>query len=384
MIKWSDPSTLDKRGKPKVFRERFSEGRKGDAEKRLAQLERDTDIVGVSGLSFNAREKADYFGSRQILDFAGHDTVLLVEIAREYVRNHPMVTRRAPPIEELLAEFLTYKVMVENRRAVTVANLKRRIEAWMAWQAILTLHDVNEASLKALLARRGVSATTRINDASAVSAFLSWLHAERWRGGNELLDLRKPQTDARAPSALTAQQVGALLRSAQNFEDGRLLPYFALCTLAGLRPGEAATTDPSQVKTSARRPIVRVSTGKKRRRIRAVPLSKAFIAWWNVVKVKPSPLFDAGRDRWAFDRIRQNAGLIDWTGNISGKRKLKFSHWQDDICRHTWISMQLELTQDENTVALQAGNSVSIIHEHYLSLMDQDEAEAIAALRPKK
>ncbi len=211
---------------------------------------------------------------------------------------------------------------------------------------------------------------------------MTWLHAERWRGPNELLDLRRPQIDVRSPRALTAEQVESLLRAAQTFEDGRLLPYFTLCILASLRPGEAATTNPKQVKSTARRPIVRVTTGKKRRRVRAVPISDGFISWRNVVKTKPDPLFDAGRDRWTFDRIRQEASLIDWTGNISGRRKLKFSHWQDDICRHTWISMQLELTQDETAVAMQAGNSVAIIHEHYLSLMDRDEAEAIAALRP--
>lgn len=131
MIKWTDPTTKNKQGRPKVFWERFAEHCEAEAEKRLVELQRAVSKVGTSGLGFSKRGQGDYFGARQILDVAGFSDLSLIEVARNFVRSNPVISRKAPPIDELLEQFLDYKANVENRRQVIVANLKRRIEAWM-------------------------------------------------------------------------------------------------------------------------------------------------------------------------------------------------------------------------------------------------------------
>ncbi|MBI5768083.1 MAG: hypothetical protein HZA93_09825 [Verrucomicrobia bacterium] len=109
--------------------------------------------------------------------------------------------------------------------------------------------------------------------------------------------------------------------------------------MAGLRPREATT----QATADVRADHLRVATGKRRRSARAVPVGAAFRAWWKLAP-RTDPPFAAGRDRWLFDRIRADAGLVRWAGNISGKRTPLESAWQEDILQHTWISARLATT----------------------------------------
>lgn len=83
----------------------------------------------------------------------------------------------------------------------------------------------------------------------------------------------------------------------------------------------------------------------------------------------------------AFDQIREQAGLIQ-RGTGGDRKKLTLRLWQDDICRHTWISWRLAELKDEAQVALEAGTSVQMIHEHYLQWLDGKSVKALAGMRP--
>jgi len=255
------------------------------------------------------------------------------------------------------------------------------VGAWITTHTITHLAEINEVTLRAMKLRKGVSAQTRINDMAAVSSFLGYLVERRILSSNPLQGMSCPQRDIRMPRVLTPEQAQALLEAARTEAGGRLLRYFALCLLAGLRPGEAAALDPAQVNTGPGGRIA-VVTSKRRRRGRAVPVNAPFRAWWKVAPPTPAPLFDWVRDRVAFDAIRTRAGLIE-RGQGGDRKRLKIRLWQDDICRHTWISWRLAETQNEAQVALEAGTSVHMIHEHYLQWLDARAVKALARIRPE-
>jgi len=49
--------------------------------------------------------------------------------------------------------------------------------------------------------------------------------------------------------------------------------------------------------------------------------------------------------------------------------------WQEDICRHSWISYRLAVVKDEAQVAREAGNSPDVIYRHYFQLVSDAQAK---------
>lgn len=378
LVVYSDTTQRDRDGKPRRIRFRFAQ--EVDARKKLSELTKGVEIGGVVGLTWSMRTRADAEAARQILDAAGLEHVTLAEIARQHVKTLPAGAQIDHDLDPLLEEFIEAKTR-EERRQTSIDNLQRRVKAWLDREKLTTVTSINDAALRGLKMRKGVSAQTRINDMAAVSSFLSYLTVDRRiLAANPMAGMSRPTRDIRMPRVLTPDQAKALLEAAQQVEDGRLLRYFTLCLLAGLRPGEAARLDPAAV-VMTRGGRISVTLSKRRRRGRAVPISPTFRAWWSAAPQTPAPLFDWERDRVAFDEIRERAGLIQ-RGTGGDRKKLVVRLWQDDICRHTWISWRLAELKDEAQVALEAGTSVQMIHEHYLQWLDAKSVKALAAMRP--
>lgn len=57
--------------------------------------------------------------------------------------------------------------------------------------------------------------------------------------------------------------------------------------------------------------------------------------------------------------------------------------WKFDALRHSYASYRLALIKDVQQLAMEMGNSPSIIFRHYLSLKHEDEAEKWFGIRPK-
>lgn len=393
-VVYSDPSQRDRHGKPRRFARHFKLEK--EARDHHGKLMKQAANVGTSGLSMDARQRADHYAARQVLDAAGFTGMSTTEAMRRFIEAQPATEAKlALPVDELLPMFVAAKQVEENAAPHTVDNLRKRVQAWVTREQILTLADINETTLLALKQRKGVSARTRINDMAAVSSFLSWLKERRMRGPNELLDMTRPATDRKVPRLLTPDQVRRLLTAAHELGEARLLRFFTLLLLAGLRPNEAAQVRAEDVRLNAKPPFVRVLRGKIRNRPRPAHVLKNFRAWWSTghwpepwtakekAGLEPVPLFRTSRDRRLFNRIREAAGLLQV--DYGGKKwmTLKGNGWEPDICRHTWISVRLQQTKDEQAVAYEAGTSVDMIHAHYLDTVDDKAVRAIEAIRPQ-
>lgn len=353
-----------------------------EANRRAGELRRDINHVGTVGLHLDAAMRNDYLAARRVLDAAGWTDLQLAELARDFVAKASKSGDARTPVAPLFEEFLRVKEYDENLSARRVATLRVRVRAWIRDQAIATLGDIRREKVMPLRARPGVSARTRLADMSAVSTFCDWLVGEKWLAQNPLDGVPRPEADATTARVLTAAQVRALLDAARTHGDGRLLRYFALAIFAGLRPGEIERLRPEHLRAEGKSPIVRVVGGKRRQRVRVIPILPVLRAWLAVAPVH-WPISDLARkDRRLFDAVRQAAGLIEWKGSLTGRRETVRSDWQDDICRHTFISLRMAMTHDEGLVALEAGNTPDVIHAHYLSMIDDKEMRAMLSVRP--
>ncbi len=57
--------------------------------------------------------------------------------------------------------------------------------------------------------------------------------------------------------------------------------------------------------------------------------------------------------------------------------------WPHNVLRHSFISYRVALIQNANQVALEAGNSTSIIFKHYRELATEDLADQWFGILPK-
>lgn len=248
LVVYTDTTRRDRAGKPLRFRFRFAD--EADAREKHKQLTKGVEIGGVTGLTWDLRTRADAEAARRTLDAAGFEELTLNELARQYVKTQPAGARIDHDLDLLLEEFIEAKTR-EERRQTSIDNLERRVKAWLVRENLTTVASINDTALRALKLRKGVSAQTRINDMAAVSSFLSYLTVDRRiLAANPLAGMSRPTRDIRMPRVLTPDQAKALLEAAQLVEGGRLLRYFVLCLLAGLRPGEAARLDPAAVVTT--------------------------------------------------------------------------------------------------------------------------------------
>jgi hypothetical protein len=64
-------------------------------------------------------------------------------------------------------------------------------------------------------------------------------------------------------------------------------------------------------------------------------------------------------------------------------RALKID-WPNNVLRHSFISYRIAIVQSADQVALEAGNSPSIIFKHYRELTTEEQAEKWFGILPKE
>jgi hypothetical protein len=66
---------------------------------------------------------------------------------------------------------------------------------------------------------------------------------------------------------------------------------------------------------------------------------------------------------------------------LAGTLKIK---WPNNVLRHSFISYRIAIVQSADQVALEAGNSPSIIFKHYRELTTEEQAEKWFSIMPKE
>src|SRR5665213_2951462 len=151
----------------------------------------------------------------------------------------------------------------------------------------------------------------------------------------------------------------------ETYEKGSLVPYFALCLFAVIRPsqrdGEISKLLPEHIRLDTGVILIEPEVSKVRMK-RQVTIQPNLAAWLKAYPFKPI-----------------NACYIEYHRPKITKR-FALTH---DVMRHTFISMFVAKYRSMGEAALQAGNSESIIRKHYLDLKSPADAEEFFGIRPK-
>jgi hypothetical protein len=155
---------------------------------------------------------------------------------------------------------------------------------------------------------------------------------------------------------------------AENYRGGALVPFFALCLFAGIRPcvrtGEILKLQPDHVRLDTGVIHIEPEVSKVRMK-RNVTIQPNLEAWLQAYPLDRFPIVVP-----ALQKHRAKVAKL-----------FGLSH---DVMRHTFISFFVAKFRSMGEAALQAGNSETIIRKHYLDLKTPAEAEEFFGILPKR
>jgi integrase len=239
--------------------------------------------------------------------------------------------------------------------------------------------DVLPDHIEHYLAHRNVSANTKDANCRAISSFFTWcMKGKRhWCINNPCYAVEiegRTDEDDREPVVLPVEECERLLRAAEAFEGGKLVPYLALCLFGGLRPFETARLTWEQVNLADQEIRLRgqqTKTGKGRM-VAICPTLKAWLGRYKGQDEVYRPSYDL-----ELRQVRKSIGYGEPT-----EERPDLKPWVPDVLRHTAISHYFRATGSYGRTAEQFGNSESIIKKHYQGRVSSKETKGFYALRP--
>jgi integrase len=294
-----------------------------------------------------------------------------------FLLDYALTNYRAPDRQQTLADavkaYLATKTAEQARKIISACQLTtitRHLKVLQKHFPKATVADLTASRLTAYFQCGNVSLKTYNNRRGVVSTLLKFAFQQDWIAVNPIAKVAYHRIAHQRGSAatLTAERAQELMTRVENYRDGALVPFFALCLFAGIRPclrtGEILKLQPEHVllETGVIHIEPEVSKVKMKRNVTIQP---NLAAWLRAYPLADFPIIIPALQKHRY-KIAKEFGL---------------SH---DVMRHTFISMFVAKFRSLGEAALQAGNSESIIRKHYLDLKSKEEAERFFGILPKR
>jgi integrase len=285
--------------------------------------------------------------------------------------NHRDPTHQKP-LGEAVAAYLAVKAAEHEQSLISPSQLttiKRHMAALKKHFPGVSVGELTAARLTQYFQRGKPCLKTYNNRRGLVSTFLKFTENQEWIATNPIKKVPYYRIARRRGSAktLTAAQAQELMTYVEGFQGGQLVPFFALCLFAGIRPcvrtGEILRIRPEHVLLDTG--VIRIEPEvSKVKELRSVAIQPNLAAWLRTYPLREFPIIVPNLQKYRA-RIAERFGLTH------------------DVMRHTFISMFVAKFRSMGEAALQAGNSESIIRRHYLDLKSATEAEQFFGILPQ-
>ena len=299
----------------------------------------------------------DYVRSRSI---AGSES--LAAMATDYSRHFGNVTRRAS-VPEVVAHLLKSKAQ-DGASVRHLAQLRSVLNRFASAHPLPIL-DVTTPDIDTWLRGFNVSATSRNSMLVYIKLLFSFALTHNYlpEGRATAADpLKKIKAQGGEVEIYTPKQMETILHAAPP----HLVPLLAIGAFSGIRMAELARLDWGAVDLERRHIEVRAGQAKTASR-RLIPISDNLIAWL-------TPLPRTGRVIAASQYHKEISALA---------RALNIG-WPHNVLRHSYISYRIAKVKSADQVALEAGNSPTIIFKHYRELTTEDLADKWFGILPKE
>jgi len=302
------------------------------------------------------------------------DEQLLAAVTFWQEKGRPQARVESPRLDEAVAQFVAWLDSAGcPLREQSRHGLRIRVGIFGSSLSNLELDAITPETIEGFLDRLKVAPVTKDNYRRAVSRFFSWCIARprRWTATNPCRAVRIERShDDAPPQVLSVAECESLLRAAEDYKAGMLVPYVAVCLFAGLRPFEARRLTWVQVNLDDGE-IRLESAQTKTKRARVVTIGPTLKAWLQAYPGKP---FFPVNWRRHFDAVKSAAGFA---GRDGGSKP-----WEPDVLRHTAVSHYFRDCGSYGRTAEMFGNSEGIIKRHYQARVSTEEAKMFYALAP--
>lgn len=275
---------------------------------------------------------------------------LIEEAARFYATHGPKSVRSVVTLSEAMATIMRD---YDNASAPTRSSMKNEWSRFVTGRENLPIIEITREMLDSHISAQGWGPRTRRNSITRWATFFRRARElELWPRERPIPTeaIRRAKETDKAPEIFTPLQ-GKILLAAVAQDCPRYLPYLLLAGWAGVRPSECLRLRWRDLDATHHQLHLPAETVGKTSRERWVPLTPDLVAMLEKYRAADD---DA---RICITRSREELSLL-------ARKKLSLP-WPADVLRHSFITYRLQIIGDIYRVAEEAGNSPTIIREHY-------------------
>ena len=295
--------------------------------------------------------------------------VSLRQVVDHYLVRHNQV-REEKLVSAAVTEFIAAKEQA-GRGDRHLRDLRHRLNRF-ANSFSLPVAQLTGPMLQAYLDGLDMAARSKLNTFKHIRTLLRWCVRRKY-APRDLLDeldgIEKPEATPSPTLVFTPAELREILDATLTVRPD-LVPAIVICAFCGLRTAEVLRLDWREVRFE--QGLVEVTAAKaKTATRRVVSLSDAARAWLAPYVRSEGPVSPVSGENRLHDAV--TAALRHC--RAARKAKTPF-RWKRNGLRHAFCSYRLSVTQDLNRVALEAGNSPTMIHAHYKELVSPADALA--------
>ncbi len=337
-----------------------------DVQRAIRAAEAQLDALGrglAAVTTLSGPERLDFLSAKRILP-AG---ATLTDAVNALLRQQEASAVTPITVPNLVAAFIASREKSTRRGGpasdVYLSDLTKRLAKLSTAFPSDDVSDLTAPRLEAWIDALGLVGRNRFNTLRLVRTLLKWGqnrgHLREGKLPTDKLDIHPGEGGA--IEIFTPAELAKLLAAAKP----EMVPYLALGAFAGLRTAETKRLDWADLKLE--RGFVEIAAHKaKTKSRRLVPVLPALAEWL-------TPIRKAAGAVLPFVNVSKQ---VDWLARDSGVK------WKQNALRHSFVSYRLAAVQNVDQVALEAGNSPSMIFQHYRELVTPADASAWFSVRP--
>lgn len=345
------------------------------ADERLT-YQRAVDALKETNVSLDVAA-SEYARARTILK--GGD---LIEAVRSFARTHADMQEKS--VTDVVEEFIKLREIRTSRggssgrpaSAAYLHDLGVRLRPF-GKAFVMPIHTVTPRLIESYVASLKPGPRSRHNILRSLRTLFRFAQVRRYfpRDVIPLDGIEMAFSQEGEIGIFTPEDLRRLIAVAQR-DFPPMLPFLVIGAFAGLRSAEIGRLDWSNVRAG----YIEVTAAKaKTRSRRLVPIQQNLAAWLADLRQESGRIADLPAIWRGFGPLTA-ATEIKAAGRRPRRAPVK---WQPNGLRHSFITYRLALTQNENLVATEAGNTPQMIHRHYRELTTEDQAREWFALTPE-
>lgn len=278
----------------------------------------------------------------------------------------------SPRLDDAFEQFKTALEADTSVRALTKSANRLRVSAFVNATTNVRVAELTPEIIESFL--DGIRMPrTRTNYKNGISRFVAWCieRPRRWIDTNPCAAIKIRMGDVTPPKILSVAECERVAQTAENFKEGKLVPYLALTMFGGLRPFEARRLKWEQVNFDDGE--IRIEGAQsKTGRSRSFKLDETTAAWLRAFK---------GREFFPDNFANDWPAMLRLAGFGSAKDEL--TPWTKDILRHTAISHFFRKVGSYGLAAERFGNSEAVIKRHYQGRVTTEDTAKFYSIMPK-